>query len=360
MKQYKKNVSYCNNMLDNYDIIEAQYPQIEFSYETETHKKIPSQYDLCLAIPHAKKFIVWFTFIGGSNQCVLMELNRNKNFSNITIIKTSYELSSLYIGTIVFGSLMDDTSTINNIFVVEDILTYEGISLSKMTFGKKLGIIESFLNKQLIVDSNKPPLSFMLPVIWKSHINEHETSQIPLTSISYPLHHIQYRSLHTIAPYLNVIPGNDGKPIKEHSTKLNKCSKVAKLKNKKSYENEQTNYITTFLVKADLQTDVYNLYGYDQHKMLTFYDVAYIPNCKSSVYMNSIFRNIKENYNIDLIEESDDEDDFEDTREDKYVNSELEVVMNCVYHTKFRRWVPIQVVYEGLFDVISLNNLPKL
>ena len=35
--------------------------------------------------------------------------------------------------------------------------------------------------------------------------------------------------------------------------------------------------------------------------------------------MNSLFRNIKENKNIDYIEESEDESDFENTSEDKYV-----------------------------------------
>jgi hypothetical protein len=345
-------------MVDNFDILN-QYPQIEFSYETETHKKIPSNYSICFAIPHAKKFIVWFIFHGGCNKCVLMELNRNKNFSKITVLKESFDLSPLYLGTVVFGSLMADDSSIDNILVIEDVLMYEGVSLNRMIFGKKLGVIEAFLNQQLICDNNKPPISFMLPVFWKSHINEEETTQIPLAQISYPLHHIQYRSLDTIVPYLNVIPGSDGNHIKINSTPKNRNVIMSKTKVKKSY-NEQTNYISTFLVKADLQTDVYNLFGYDENMLLTLYDIAYIPNYKSSVYMNSIFRNIKENSNLDFIEESDDEDDFEDTREDKYVNLELEVVMDCVYHTKFRRWVPIKIVYGGTLKVISLLKLPKL
>ena len=35
--------------------------------------------------------------------------------------------------------------------------------------------------------------------------------------------------------------------------------------------------------------------------------------------MNSIFRNIKENRNLDLLEESDDEDEFENINLDKYL-----------------------------------------
>jgi hypothetical protein len=36
--------------------------------------------------------------------------------------------------------------------------------------------------------------------------------------------------------------------------------------------------------------------------------------------MNQLFRNIKENKNLDYIEESDDEADFEDVREDRFVD----------------------------------------
>lgn len=137
--------------------------------------------------------------------------------------------------------------------------------------------------------------------------------------------------------------------------------KLSKPKTRKSYGFGQIKQISTFLIKADLQTDVYNLFVCDERKLLTFYDVAYIPNYKSSVYMNSIFRNIKENHNLDFIEESDDESDFEDIREDKYVDLKLEIAMECVYHTKFKRWVPIQVVYhDAVSRIVSLINLPKL
>jgi hypothetical protein len=343
----------------NFDIL-VQYPKIEFSYETITHKKIPSNYDICLAIPHAKKYIIWFTFHEGRNKCVLMELNRSKIISEITVLKSSFLLSTLYLGTILFGSIIDNVGKTNRLFVVEDIYMYQGVLLNKMVFGEKLGIIEEFLNTQILCDENRPPIWFYLPFFWKSHICEEETSNIPLKQISYPLHHIQYRSLNYILPFLNVIPGNDGNVTNQTtSSSVHKNVKTLSRQNKRNNSRcEQTNYVSTFIVMADLQTDVYNLHAYDDSKKLCLYDVAYIPNCKSSVYMNSLFRNIKENQNIDLIEESDNEDDFEDTREDKYVDTKLELIMDCVYHTKFRRWVPIKVVSDKNTNVILMSNLP--
>jgi hypothetical protein len=333
----------------------TQYPKLEFSYETITHKKIPSYYDICLAIPHAKKCVIWFTFHEGRNKCVLIELNRAKAFSNVEVIKESFVLNPLYLGTIVFGSFIQNK--IDSLFIVEDILMHEGTVLNRMVFGEKIGFIEIFLKVQKsLCYEEKPPISFYLPVFWKSHTNNDETI-IPYELISYPLHHIQYRSLTSIVPHLNFIPNNDMAVVKPITPKIVPRTQKKTMNNRHS-SREQTKYITTFVIKADSQTDVYNLYAYDEQRILNLYDVAYIPNCKSSVYMNSLFRNIKENYNLDLIEESDDEDDFEDVREDKYVDTNLEIVMDCVYHTKFKRWVPIKVIYGGFLKVISLSNLP--
>ncbi len=60
--------------------------------------------------------------------------------------------------------------------------------------------------------------------------------------------------------------------------------------------------------------------------------------------MNSLFRNIRENINIDYGEESEDEDDFQNVRPDKYVDLNKTYYMNCVYNAKFKKWVPVNVL----------------
>ena len=60
--------------------------------------------------------------------------------------------------------------------------------------------------------------------------------------------------------------------------------------------------------------------------------------------MNSIFRNIKENRNLDAIEESDDEEEFENPNIDKFVDLEKTLLMECVYSKRFKRWEPIKVI----------------
>jgi hypothetical protein len=72
--------------------------------------------------------------------------------------------------------------------------------------------------------------------------------------------------------------------------------------------------------------------------------------------MNGLFRNIRENSNLDYIEESDDEEDFEDTRLDKYVCSEKTLIMECVFHKKFKKWIPVRVEPSGQ-QVVHISKL---
>jgi hypothetical protein len=100
-------------------------------------------------------------------------------------------------------------------------------------------------------------------------------------------------------------------------------------------------YERTFSIKPDLQNDIYHLSD-PVNKSLV--GTAYIPDYKTSVLMNQLFRNIKENANLDSLEESDSEDEFENDRVDKFVYLDREYTMICAYNHKFKKWVPLRVV----------------
>jgi hypothetical protein len=102
-------------------------------------------------------------------------------------------------------------------------------------------------------------------------------------------------------------------------------------------QNER-NREKVFLVKPDVQNDIYHLYNRNQDN-----ETAYIPDYKTSVMMNKLFRNIKENANLDALEESDDDEEFENENEDKYVYLDRCYPMLCVYNSKYRKWTPIRV-----------------
>ena len=63
--------------------------------------------------------------------------------------------------------------------------------------------------------------------------------------------------------------------------------------------------------------------------------------------LNKIFRNIKENDNLDALEESDDEDEFENNKEDRFVYLEKECMFNCVFNYKFKKWMPKSTFKKG-------------
>jgi hypothetical protein len=100
-----------------------------------------------------------------------------------------------------------------------------------------------------------------------------------------------------------------------------------------------TNKTQVFKVKATIVADIYNLYD----KQDEFVSIAAIPTYKTSVMMNALFRNIKENTNLDLLEESDDEEEFENNDIDKFVDLEKTLLMECVYLKRFQKWQPIKV-----------------
>ena len=85
------------------------------------------------------------------------------------------------------------------------------------------------------------------------------------------------------------------------------------------------------------------MYEKNANNEYVLFDVAYIPDYKTSVMMNQIFRKIKENSNLDALEESDSEDEFENVQIDKFVHLNVHKNMVCVFNYKFKKWAPIRV-----------------
>jgi hypothetical protein len=104
-----------------------------------------------------------------------------------------------------------------------------------------------------------------------------------------------------------------------------------------------------FCVRPDIQNDIYHLFQSNR-----FVDVACIPDYKTSVMMNRVFRRIKENDNLDSLEESDDESEFEDCRVDKYVFLDKSVPMVCEWHPRFKKWMPVSLEEKNSVDNIYI------
>jgi hypothetical protein len=338
-----------------HDII-RRFPPIELSYETMAHKKVSNTYDICLAIPPGKKCFIWFSFLHGDDVCYLMEIGRDKKIGNIRIIGKNVPVK-LALNTLFYGTLWEQENG-GAYFLIEDVFYYQGISLKTVSFGEKLGFIDEYFkihSRDLDLD-----IPVFLPILWKKM--DAEDSSIPLewmNKIPYSIHHLQYRSLNTISPYLNI---SMTKKLSSQTTMDKTDEMLSFMIFPKppvyDFSKPQYKFPTIFEVKADIQFDIYHLYAFGQKSKREYYGVAYIPNYRVSVFMNGIFRKIKENKNLDYIEESDDEDDFQDMRMDKYVDLKKIVHMECKFHSKFKRWVPLRVTRSDE-KVIHIGRLVK-
>ena len=124
-----------------------RFPSFELSYETLTHKKVPTNYDICLAVPSGRKYFLWSTFYRDRDVCYLLELNKEKRIVRATLTQTKIP-PAYSIGTILYGSLVREEIDIASgkvlapFFVIEDIYFYKGIPLKHVCFYDKLPIFK--------------------------------------------------------------------------------------------------------------------------------------------------------------------------------------------------------------------------
>jgi hypothetical protein len=213
--------------------------------------------------------------------------------------------SSLSNGTLLYGVYFQYENVC--FFAIEDIILYKGKHIAFSTFTNKLNIFDNILKREIQQQSTNNPEDIIigLPIITSiDKINSDIISKLP-----YKIKYIQFR---------NYKKQNGNQRFQmPYIDYLDSCIQ------------EKTK---VFLVKPDIKNDIYHLYLDNK-----YIDVACIPDYKTSVFMNQIFRNIKENANLDLLEESDDEND------EDFVYLDREYKMTCKYNKQFKKWVPISL-----------------
>ena len=142
-------------------------------------------------------------------------------------------------------------------------------------------------------------------------------------------------------------------------------NKIIPLTNNKSASLSNRNIINSnkpqknenvFLVRPDIENDIYHLYCLNDELKEIICGTAHIPDYNTSVMMNKLFRIIKENEYLDALEESDDEEEFENEELDKFVHLDKVYNMVCEYNHKFKRWFPVSLA-EKTDRIISSTQL---
>lgn len=319
------------------ETILSKFPNVKLSYENIIHNKVYNC-NYIFAIPDGKKCFAWFTVFNGKQSCFILEIDNRttQNFKDMTLVK-DYLPNSLFNETILYGTLFKHMD--NAFFAIEDIFYNKGQDISRFDINSKINKICYLLKSRPSYNNNDNSIIFGLPVI----ANTNEDFAEKLKTIKYKLSSVQYLSSNRQCSVLTMpmneyMCNKEKRIVPEDNRVVNDNRVVTNKKLERTFVTNQQSKI--FLIKPDIVNDIYYLYNqYNE-----YIGLACIPDYKTSVMMNKLFRNIKENNDLDALEESDDEEEFENQQVDKFVFLEKSCKMSCVFNNKFKKWTPIKII----------------
>lgn len=286
--------------------------------------------------PMGKKSIIWFSYYNDSLLTLLKYIDSNTNSNTSTnlssefyVLKTNVHNKCDAKSEAIACSTPDNTLYFNNVlllgyytgdyFILDNILNYNQYNYFIQTnqyasnFRMKLDLFNTVMDK-IFALGNTIDLKIQLPFISDNY-----------SEVFNNIYNIGYK------PYGIGVYRDNRSYIYPLSANTDTRS---------NYKNKH-NKEEIFKISADIEQDTYNLYRTDiASKQDVFVGTALIDTYTLSVYMNTYFRNIRENRNLDYIEESETEDDFEDTDVTKYVNLHKSGLFLCKYNDRFKKWTP--------------------
>lgn len=338
-----------------------QFPCIEIPYEVDfnTHSFENAKYNVAIAVPRANKHFAWFSMRRGKTVCFILEPERQMRSFDLRIRATLAMPADIrgIQDTVLYGSIIGEDVG-SSVFIVEDICLHHGECMKRVPFGEKLRSLREMMQTGILrlpirIESGNCPgfaMPFFLPQMMAL------SSGADIESLQqkcvYPVCKIQYKSSTDIVPCLNraladIRRAAQPPPPLPRGVAAQGGGSAHHPKPRINPRRGQYKQRTVFCVRADTQQDIYQLYAQVSGRKEDFYDIANIPGLRVSRLMNGIFRNIRENMNLDFAEESDDEELFQDTRPDKYVDLELAVNMECEFDARCKRWTPICIAPRG-------------
>lgn len=327
----------------------SDFPNVKLSYENITHNKVYNS-DIILAVPEGRKSFAWFTSYNDKNVCLIMELAENKQISNIKIVNSCFS-SELAYGTIFYGTTFYHSH--NKFFTIENIFYYKGNDVSQYNWGNKFALFKTILSRDIKqISLNNSFMVFGLPLL-SNNIDDFTNK---VKELKYRISSIQFLLFKRNNNFLFMSYSKfiEHKQL-NYSTKRNDNTERPIAKN---YVKNDSKREIIFKVKPDIQNDIYYLYGLNDNNKEEYYDIALIPDFTTSVMMNTLFRKIKENENLDALEESDDEEEFENEKDDRFVYLDKTYNMVCLYNYKFKKWVPIKIA-DSNTKITTLNNIKR-
>lgn len=307
---FRRTLSY-----EEQETLRQRFPkEIELSLDTYLPGKVHS--DIYEVLPVGKPAFLWFTFFENSHASFVVTKSQRGYKFDI--------MSSCFTDEIAYGSIVSGIYTIrskengahHSFFCADDIMLYKGHNISHLSIGLRLKTLAKMFDTKDI--GNLSYMDNVITICMPIMTNDFTVAQGYLSTLPYPTYGI--------------------KMLKMKETRA--TGVLASANNKGTIHSDIKN---VFLVKANNEPDSYTLYAKSNNgkkDTLTEVGLALIPSYVDSVRMNLLFRNIRENISIDYIEESEDEEDFENISPNKYLMEGAEHKMNCQFIKTMNRWVP--------------------
>ena len=343
-------------------------------YENSVHKKFLA--DIYAVIPKGKKCVVWFT----NKQVWMFQIAKRpyepkhpplphnphnphnpaaKHFQPVSFdavrmlnVPCTNEAWHQGVGTILYGTHLVDKKR----FSVENVPYLCGIKQEDDgSLNRFLRFFESLKKGNM---ASSLPFQFFMPIM---HASFADAFNDAASIKSYEVYSIQHRFLkRDCTEYKNLLfhlAQPETQPQQPQQPQSHAPSQIQPANVKLAFFPKQAHsqppndpvrkpQLRTFYVKADVQNDIYHVLHKIDEPITQNTMIAHIPNYKTSVMMNSIFRNIKENRNLDALEESDDEDELAESGNPgkcSLVDLNKCVKMDCTFNARFKRWHPVAI-----------------
>jgi len=343
----------------------SRLPALELSYEPKLHKKVYSE--LYYIIPKGPKALVWYTYWLDQHVCLLVTLNERGNYSDIKLFPACFS-DALALGTIIYGTHFIDKH--RAYFTCEKLYYYKGMPVKSKSKLEQLPILVDMFQKEVEqVAYTTNSLIVGLPVM----TNNYEEALVLMEELPYKVYGIGSISpaSQALQPPFAVRPPQSLRDNKRTQSFANDKRGVGVLLPMRTQTTASAKGgcggfspgvvgvvgvkppgvvgvkppgvvgVKPLCVRAGLAADTYMLYNPSDN---TLVGTAMVSTYKCSVFLNGLFRNIKENANLDLLEESDDEEEFENAELDKFVNLDKTILMECVFLKRFQKWQPVKVI----------------
>ena len=292
--------------------------------------------------PKGKRGYLWFTYIEKRILCILCFIN--KDITDYTNEFFEYDVN------------FDNTLCYNNVLLYGYYFTNNNNNNNN---NNKNNHSNKKLTTHYFVMENVFNYNIYNHIIEANNYNNIFENKIKLfNKIFDTCVHNMNNVIKLVCPIIVTSSGDVFKKINTLNYNLHSIAVYNKYKYLGNYllENRKKQITATFKISPCINEDLYSLYVLDDQNLReSFYDLALINNYKTSVFMNGLFRNIKENRNLDFLEESDDEEEFENIKPDKFVNLDKSCIIECEFNYKFRKWVPRKLSQNKISNKLEIS-----